>query len=62
MQRKKQDPEPIKVLEPMDIFKLVSYKKVLVYSVLAIVAGGGVAGFLLPKVVRLAMRMVRIEI
>lgn len=47
------------ILEPTGILKRVSYQKVLMFSFLAIVAGFGVAGFLLPKVVRLAMKMVR---
>lgn len=37
----------------------VNYTKILLLSFLAIVVGLGFAGFLLPKIIRLGMRMVK---
>lgn len=43
-----------------NIFMTVSYKKVLTQSVLLIAFGIGFAGILFPKIIRQAMRMVKI--
>lgn len=42
-----------------NIFTSISYVKVLALSVLMIVFGIGFAGFLLPKIIRQVMRMVK---
>lgn len=40
-----------------NVFGQVNYKKVLVLSFLSIVFGFGFAGFLMPKIIRMVMRM-----
>lgn len=44
-----------------NIFMSVSYKKVFTYSVLLISFGIGFAGILFPKIIRQAMKMVKIQ-
>lgn len=39
------------------LLQQVNYKKILVLSFLSIVFGIGFAGFLMPKIIRMAMRM-----
>lgn len=45
------------MLPAQNVFIQVNYKKVLVFSFLAIVFGFGFAGFLMPKIIRFAMRL-----
>lgn len=40
-----------------NVFINVNFKKILILSFLAIVFGIGFAGFLMPKIIRLAMRL-----
>lgn len=46
-------------LKSANIFTAISYKKMLALSVLMIIFGIGFGGFLLPKIIRQAMRMVK---